>query len=105
MHAMREKNQAIKSAKENMQNFVNDHLREYQRLMGMGQTDEAYFQLGMALHPVMDSTSPSHDGFQGWDNVLNTTGYELIKHAVQEQFMSPDQLSKTIELIKQVMDL
>ena len=27
-----------------------------------------YFALGMAMHTVMDSTSPSHTGFQYWDN-------------------------------------
>ena len=28
----------------------------------------AYFNLGMALHAAMDSTSPSHRGFQHWHN-------------------------------------
>jgi uncharacterized protein RhaS with RHS repeats len=28
----------------------------------------AYFNLGMALHAIMDSTSPSHRGFQYWNN-------------------------------------
>ena len=28
--------------------------------------DGAYFNLGMALHAVMDSTSPTHRGFQYW---------------------------------------
>ncbi|HEB56769.1 MAG TPA: hypothetical protein ENI98_10815 [Gammaproteobacteria bacterium] len=27
-----------------------------------------YFRLGMAMHTVMDNTSPAHTGFQAWDS-------------------------------------
>ena len=38
--------------------------------------DVAYFNLGMAMHAVMDSTSPPHKGFQHW------SGSEWTRHAL-----------------------
>jgi hypothetical protein len=63
------------------------------------------FQLGMALHPIMDSTSPSHQGFQEWEIFPEPTSYDFYKHIFQEQRISDDQLSKSVELIRQAMDL
>ncbi len=88
-----------------MQDFVNDHFKNYRAFLERGEDEKAYFELGMALHPIMDSTSPAHQGFQEWDHFMNTTGYDLIKHSLQERSMSPEQLSKTLDLIKQALDL
>jgi RHS repeat-associated protein len=104
MHAMRQKDESPEAAREKMQEYVNTHLKEYTRLLEAEQPEKAFFELGMALHPIMDLTSPSHEGTHVWEGVLNTPGYKLIEHVIKEQSISPDRLNKTIVLIKQAME-
>lgn len=49
--------------------YVKDMMAKYENLLGQGKNKEAYFMLGAALHPVMDSTSPVHVGRQSWANI------------------------------------
>jgi len=58
----------------------------------------------MGLHPIMDSTSPSHTGFQVWDGFLNTPGYELIRHWYLERTISESQIETTVGLINKAMN-
>jgi RHS repeat-associated protein len=104
MHAMRQKGESAEAANDKMQEFVSVHMKEYSRLMEAGQPEKAYFALGMALHPIMDSTSPSHEGFPVWEGLINTPGYKLIGHFIMEQNISPERLQKTIEIMKQAME-
>jgi len=41
------------------------------------QQSNPFFRLGMAMHPVMDSTSPLHRGFQYWGE---HTGFSALMH-------------------------
>jgi hypothetical protein len=73
MHAMRSPHETAQRAEERMQGFINEQLQYYEAfdLIGTFLEDDsfkqaAYFHLGMALHPIMDSTCPSHKGFQVW---------------------------------------
>jgi RHS repeat-associated protein len=70
LHAMRDgdQGQRVEKATELMNNFINGRVADYKRLMAEEKTDEAYIALGMAMHPLMDSTSPSHEGMQKWKN-------------------------------------
>lgn len=104
MHATRQNDESIDAARDKMQGYINEHLHSFQTFLDAGQFEKAFFELGMALHPIMDSTSPSHEGFQPWEGVLNTPGYQLINHWGKEQSISPDRLSKTIELIKRAIE-
>jgi RHS repeat-associated protein len=71
--------------------FIYEHLEKYRGLLSgsisipsslggnrgaylRGTEYNPYFHLGLAMHTVMDSTSPSHDGFQFW------TGSETPRH-------------------------
>jgi RHS repeat-associated protein len=103
MHAMRQKGESVEDASVKMHDYINEHFENLNTFKEVGQIEKAYFELGMALHPIMDSTSPSHQGFQEWSGALNSTGYGLISHWIQEQILSSDQLSITIELINQAM--
>jgi hypothetical protein len=72
MHAMRGANETPEDARRKACDFVNQHMQQYRYLMQLANTAsvfraEAYEQLGMALHPIMDSTSPMHEGWQVWD--------------------------------------
>jgi hypothetical protein len=69
MHAMSSDSLSPADAKKQMCRFIKDY---------MGQAGDAkakndahyWFYLGMALHPVMDSTSPAHTGFQKWHGIM-----------------------------------
>lgn len=69
LHGMREEGQSIEDAKSKACAFIKDRLARYRE--GANSADpevrsSAHFALGEALHPVMDSTSPMHRGWQVW---------------------------------------
>ena len=68
IHHMRNgrSNQSREDAMRLMNEFISNHLKEYNCNENNGNSIEAYKHLGMALHPVMDSTSPSHGDFLPW---------------------------------------
>ena len=72
-HAMRAPGQSIADAQSKMCAFVNSNLAGYLAHVGAGNIREqimAYRDLGQALHPIMDSTSPAHAGWQIRENPL-----------------------------------
>ena len=65
-----------------------------------------WFYLGMALHPVMDSTSPAHAGFQRW-NGIRADGHKhgpfptsLEKESIARQ---PGHTLRTVELMSRAL--
>lgn len=70
MHAMKSKSQREKDAIDQMWQFIEE---AYDQVKLIEKSD--YFAAcevrGMALHPIMDSTSPAHAGFQKWDPIRN----------------------------------
>lgn len=70
MHAMRGSyDQSVEDAARGMNDFISQKVIEYKDLMAQEQTYDAYVALGMAMHPLMDATSPSHEEFQVWGGV------------------------------------
>jgi hypothetical protein len=70
-HAMTAPGQSPAAAQAKMCAFVQQHLQAYQNLVGNADPTAqytAYYELGQALHPIMDSTSPAHAGWQVWGN-------------------------------------
>ncbi len=66
MHAMRASGQSPQDAEKIMHDFIKQKVGEYKTLLSQGNADKAYESLGMAMHPLMDATSPSHAGMQMW---------------------------------------
>lgn len=66
MHAMSSDVLNKTQSKEMYCIYVNAYLNVYKQML-KSDKGQAYFYLGMALHAVMDSTSPAHAGFQKWD--------------------------------------
>jgi hypothetical protein len=75
----------------------------YNAFLANGQSEAAYFALGMALHPIMDSTSPSHSGFQGWEGFWDTPGYKFVTHWTAERGINSSQVQQTVNLINDVL--
>jgi hypothetical protein len=103
-HAMRNKNQSVEVARKMMEAFIRDRLKRYQCELQKGNRVEAYFALGEALHPIMDSTSPTHEGFQWWDNLGAMPGYySFFYHFLSEQRVLNTEISNTVALMKDVL--
>ncbi|WP_301100299.1 Ig-like domain-containing protein, partial [Propionivibrio sp.] len=91
MHAMSSELMNPAEAQKLMCKFIKEHLQEAKDAKAAG-TARYWFELGMALHPVMDSTSPAHEGFQTWHGVRQDgskhgpwpTSLENIKVAKQQ---------------------
>ena len=106
MHAMREgryfgRNQSVEEAKRLMQGFIYEHLFAYEEFKSYGSSayrEFALFNLGMALHPVMDLTSPAHEGFQPWFGYSDIGGASA--HGYLELKISPETRQSTVTLMK-----
>jgi RHS repeat-associated protein len=103
MHAMRSWGQNIQEAQWAMDDYIKHHLNNYECMKEKRNID-AFFELGMALHPIMDSTSPSHEGFQVWDP-LYMTGPSLFRHWLSEREMSEQQMQETINRINRTLSV
>jgi hypothetical protein len=85
-------------------------VNEYKSLMKEGKTDEAYFALGMAMHPLMDATSPAHEGMQEWSGVwpvIPNTIQAIIhgRRETEDVFNSnPNYSREAVELIRKLYD-
>jgi len=60
MHAMAASGSTVAEAKERACRYFKKMMSTYKLNLQNGRMRDAYFALGMALHPVMDSTSPVH---------------------------------------------
>ena len=75
MHAMRTEDQTPEEAEERMWRFIRKKYKEIREETAKYTKDpaasfiksKACFNRGIALHPIMDMTSPAHAGFKIWD--------------------------------------
>ena len=99
-HAMRS-SESIGDAKQKMGEFIETKKKEFVMKNG----DEALFSLGEALHPVMDSTSPAHVGFQVWEGLDNPSEWwNGIKHFLKEMKISEEKIQATVNQIKKIYE-
>ena len=97
-HAMRSPGQSAEEAKQLMNEFMDKKLNEFMTKDG----DEALSAIGEALHTIMDSTSPVHEGFQVWLGVDTPLGLAVgVWHYIQERSISDEKLVETEEKIRQ----
>ncbi|OGL41433.1 MAG: hypothetical protein A2043_05590 [Candidatus Schekmanbacteria bacterium GWA2_38_9] len=58
-------------------------------------------ELGKGMHALMDSTSPSHAGFQVWDGMLSPSTWRGFRsHIEAESVISYNELLRTAKLIR-----
>ena len=88
MHAMAGGFESPEHAEKQWRAFV---CRELKTAIRAPSHPMAMYELGRGLHALMDSTSPSHAGFQpwpGWDGLLSRKTYELryyyLYHSVSD---------------------
>ncbi len=109
-HAMRRYFQTPAEAKKKACQFINSRMKTYISLINSTDPNNRYralMALGEALHPVMDSTSPSHEGWQLW-NIFDVPGIQKhgdFEHSVENlNALTPQLLAKTTQRIRRIMN-
>jgi RHS repeat-associated protein len=99
-HAMRDPSQSVAEARASMCKFIQSNMTAYRRFLKQGNLLMAYRYLGKALHPIMDSTSPVHRGFQAW-HPIDEGVYHGNAHGSLEgvDSLTPELLKETVDLI------
>jgi RHS repeat-associated protein len=109
MHAMRaggswgRSDRSVGEARALMQGFIVGNLINYEEFKSYGSSCYralAFSCLGMALHPVMDSTSPAHEGFQRWYGLFTADAY---KHWKKEEVITPQRRQEAISRMLSTM--
>lgn len=98
--------------------FIEEKMKEfdYWSRKGGWADYKAYHALGMALHPVMDSTSPAHTGYQsfspysqndvskhGPDSVLRIARPNSLE-GLSDLLRDPGRMNDTIKLMKKIAE-
>jgi RHS repeat-associated protein len=105
MHAMRAKGQDAGDATGLAVTFITQKMAEYKTLMNEGKTVKAYEALGMAMHPLMDATSPSHEGMQEWKLIpLIDVGIHKSNETERVFDSKPDYSEKSVNAIRKLYD-
>jgi hypothetical protein len=81
IHAMRAPGQSIESARARMWDWIDSG---YRTARFNNSRERACYFRGMALHPIMDSTSPVHRDFQEWDTGIAGVP-AMLKHGSLEE--------------------
>jgi RHS repeat-associated protein len=106
IHAMRNRdaNQSKDDACKEMNEYIKLHMDYYRNHLKNGRFENAFFELGMALHPIMDSTAPPHQGFQEWGDLIHIPISTLINHRNGESSINDRQMSQTIEEMRRFLN-
>ena len=101
-HAMRTPGQSPQEAERLMNNFIDQKVNEYKNVLSQDRTGAAYFALGEAMHPLMDSTSPSHEGFKVWN--LSDAPRHLLGETERVFNSNPEYLRGSTDLLRRFYD-
>jgi RHS repeat-associated protein len=107
-HSMRAPGQSIADASQKTKQFIIQNVIKaaqaqaaYRDHGGKGLSKEALAYFGTAAHPVSDSTSPTHQGFQVWENPIEHPA-DAYAHAVGERTIQPGQMNEAVDLLRQL---
>jgi len=100
---MRCKGQSVWDARKQMMGFVNDTLDLAKKMRSMGLYSAYYLDLGMALHPLMDATSPLHMGFQEWKGYDSLSSFRHLYKEGKDN-VTDDIYLRTIKSLQEIID-
>jgi hypothetical protein len=107
-HAMRAPWETPEQARRLMLAFIGDEYARARASAREGRSADACISRGRALHPVMDSTSPAHEGFQVWDpyfrpwTIADHGDQPLSKENVAALQADPARLARTLRLMRDI---
>jgi hypothetical protein len=103
---MRGPGQTVAEARTLMEGFIADNEKAAAAAQsahaakgGQGLANDALTGLGNALHPVMDSSSPGHAGFQQWTG-SGLVGQKLLAHGAKELTINTQQLNTAVAAVR-----
>jgi len=103
LHEMSAPGQTVNDAEGLMSCYIQTQEDRATEKLGEVKFNDALYEVGQALHPIMDATSPSHTGFQVWrepgENVFNAA--LAVEHFMLEFNISPGQLETTANAVKE----
>jgi RHS repeat-associated protein len=110
-HGMRAPNQSIEEAKKLADAFIQGHEQKARALAPNGCKNgyqnislEALWEIGQALHTIMDETSPAHEGFQIWYGPPYPTGIGPIDTFRYTEWyrtvLAPHEAKETLDVLK-----
>lgn len=101
-HAMRAPGQSASEASELMQEFIRITYDQARLARDQGHWLTSCFMRGQALHPLMDSTSPVHEGFQEWHikDAYKHGDSPFSQETLKDLINDPMRLNRTIELMQ-----
>jgi hypothetical protein len=84
---MRNGSESVQTARALANNWVRKHmLKAEQGWCSCDSSDRLFglWEFGLALHTIQDYTSPSHNGFQVWNGILDIG--DMYAHILNEDF-------------------
>jgi hypothetical protein len=115
MHAMKVKGQTVEDAKKRMWEYVDEEykkVREHEKAHAKKRIKvdsknslRACYYRGMALHALMDSTSPSHSGFQTWSlyDPHNAHTHGNMKETAQKKVKKIKDTDKNLPMFQRIL--
>jgi RHS repeat-associated protein len=105
-HAMSRPGEDPSAARGRACSFIADHLARYRQMATSSEPSVqymAYFELGEAMHTVMDSTSPAHAGFLPW-SILHPGGHGDLPGSIEDlAHLTPQLLQETVDKMNAIM--
>lgn len=104
-------NQSEADARKAADDFINGHERQARSLSSNGCKSgyenipsNALWEIGQALHTIMDMTSPAHEGFQIWNGPPYPTSIgalDTIRYAeYYRKVVAPHEAKETLDVLK-----
>jgi hypothetical protein len=107
VHAMSNPGEDPSAARSRACSAVADRLASYQQMANSSEPSVqymAYFELGEAMHTVMDSTSPAHAGFQPW-SIFHPGGHGDLPGSIEDlAHLTPQLLNTTVNKMHGIMN-
>ena len=105
MHAMSSGTLSPTQSQKKMCTYIKEKMGNFTKYAGQGRYEDAFHELGMALHPIMDSTSPAHRGFQKWQfrNALDHGSNKPSFPSMEDVDTAKRYRDETVELMQQAM--
>lgn len=106
-HAMSRPGEDPNAARGRACDFIDDRLSSFQQMVGSPEASVqymAYYELGEAMHTVMDSTSPAHAGFKPW-SLAHPGGHGDLSDSIEDlAHLTPQLLQQTINKMNGVLN-
>lgn len=95
-HSMRAPGESPEEAEKKLKEWMKENEDQAILLFNEGCDRQAWYRIGLNLHPIMDGTSPAHKGWQpSYDPRKNWRW--ILKHLWEESKITPEEFNDTVK--------